>query len=379
MKITNHAGCRPTRLGHRYSLFILFLITSKTMSTSVAEEKPKVVTPEDAKIIFSEMLPHELMKRIKEKPIAVIPIGAIEYHGPQCASHVDISQSEIPCWKAVRSFGGVCVNSVYWGGRAGHALFPGSLLVRSSVVRDLLIDIIENLRRHGFRAVLGVTGHMAGGHVEALNEVIEKYKDDPHMEVAIHPMGKLVTKHKLMTKYNIGRGAWDHGGANETSNIMASAGHRADLSRLPAAQEDLPFVGLEGADPHLATAEYGRRVLDAAAEAIGIEMAEVLKKGMSKPLPERRPASITVRFVSEHARRRYVRGDKKNILLLIHNGIEKKIPLNQEKTVYTVDGLWNGHWGILTWSLSEIGGHMHGLGGLYKEVELDPGKNELEF
>jgi creatinine amidohydrolase/Fe(II)-dependent formamide hydrolase-like protein len=360
-------------------IMILFLDVILSMNSIIAEEKPKVVTPEDAKIIFSELLPHELMKRIEDKPIAVIPIGAIEYHGPQCASHVDISQAEIPCWKAVEKAGGVCINSVYWGGRGGHALFPTSLLVRSSVVRDLLIDIIENLRRHGFRAVLGVTGHMAGGHVQALNEVMEKYKDDPHMEVAIHPMGKLVAKHKLMKKYNLGRGVWDHGGANETSNIMASAAHRADLSMLPAAENDLSFIGLEGLDPHLASAKYGRRVLDAAAEAIAIEMAHLLTKGLSKPLPERKPASITVRFKSKHARRRYVRGDTKNMLLLIHNGIEKKIPLDKEKTVYDIDGLWSGQWGILTWSMSVIDGHKHGLGGLYKEVRLEPGKNDLEF
>jgi creatinine amidohydrolase len=339
----------------------------------------RIPVPEDPKVVLSELLPHELAARVRERPIAVLPIGSIEYHGPQCAFHVDMAQSEIPCWEAVRRKGGVCVDSMCWGGRAGHRLFPGSILVRTSVVRDLLIDIIDSLRQAGFRAVLGVTGHAAGGHMDALREVQELYRNDPHIVVELTTLGHVIEKHQAAKKYRLDRGIYDHGGANETGNIMASAAHRADLSQLPPADAALPFVALEGLDPHLGTAEYGRRVLQAGADAIAAETDEVLAKALAKPLPLRRPASLKVVFRSERALGRYVRGSRKNFILPIQGGIRKTVPIEKGKTEYVVDDLWTGMWGVLVWGITDTPAGGTGVSSLYEEIELREGPNELRF
>ena len=335
--------------------------------------------PRDPKVLLSELLPDELADRVRQRPLAVIPIGSIEYHGPQNAFCVDIAQAEIPCWEAVRRKGGVCVDSVYWGGRAGHAFFPGSMLVRTSVVRDLLIDIIENLRQAGFRAVLGVTGHAAGGHLEALKEVQERYRDDPLLVVELVSVGELAGKRGMEKRYNLDRGVWDHGGANETSNLKASAPHRVDLSKLPPAGADLPFVALEGVDPHLATEEYGRRVLEAVTEAIVLETDELLAKALARPLPEKTPASLAIVFETENALKQYAVGTKKNLILLINGGIQKMIPVEKGRTEYQADGLWAGQWGVYVWSLGDGPGAGRGRGSLYKDATLQAGRNELRF
>jgi len=348
-KTQSTVGVKPLRIGHRKRIWL------------------------------NEMKPHELEAAVGKTPLAVIPMGSIEYHGPQNAFGVDINSIEAPVEFGVREGGGVLIPSLYWGGRAGHRLYPGSILVRTEVLKELLVDIVEACRRMGFKAVIGITGHLARGQVEAMKAIEEKYRQDPHIIVEFVSFPKLVTKYGTAEGLKLDHGLADHGGVNETSHMWASAAERTDLARLPEADADIPFWGLEGMDPHLASLDYGARIQEATRKAVAIHCKEVLKRARLVKARERRPAALTVRFSkSERTRDKWPRVQQ-GFILLIENGIKKREPYQPGTNEYVIAGLYEGLWGVHCWGLYRENGVVHGYSAAYEEVELKPGDNVLEF
>src|SRR5215217_6549620 len=52
------------------------------------------------KVLWQEMLRHELQMALEQDPVVIVPVGSIEQHGPHCPLDVDIS---IPYHLAVRT------------------------------------------------------------------------------------------------------------------------------------------------------------------------------------------------------------------------------------------------------------------------------------
>jgi len=330
------------------------------------------------KLWLNEMLPGELEEAIQKNPLAVIPMGSIEYHGPQNALGVDINSIEPPVEAGVKESGGILIPSVYWGGRAGHRLYPGSILVRTEVVRDLLTDIIEACRRMGFKAVLGVTGHMARGQKDAIRQVRERYEGDPSLVVEICAFTALVQMTRAGDGLGLEHGLCDHGGHNETSHMWASGESRVDASRLPPVDDEIPFWGLEGHDPHLASREYGDRIQEATRRAVASYCKALLDRARRIPDREKKPASLVIRFKSPRAKSAWQKVEK-GFILLVENGIRRRIPYDPNQDEYVVDGLYDGLWAIHGWGIQSHTGTTVGASTAYREVELHAGKNEVDL
>ena len=43
------------------------------------------------KVLWQEMLRHELLSALEQDPVVIVPIGSVEQHGPHCPQDVDIS------------------------------------------------------------------------------------------------------------------------------------------------------------------------------------------------------------------------------------------------------------------------------------------------
>jgi hypothetical protein len=253
------------------------------------------------------------------------------------------------------------------------------MLVRTEVVRDLLIDIIEACRRMGFRAVLGVTGHMAGGHMDALKQVNDHYRDDPEMIVEMIPFTRIIQQTDAAVGRDFPYGLCDHGTAAETSHMWASRDARVDLSKLPPADADVPFWGLEGFDPHRASKQYGVRIQQATRRGVAAYCRRMLQRARELSPPPPAPARLMIRL-SPAARQRWQRKNvEKGFFLLIQNGIRARAPYEPGQERCAVEGLHEGPWGVHAWGLRKQGEHVIGTSIDYKEIELKPGDNQIEF
>ena len=43
------------------------------------------------KVLWQEMLRHELLAALERRPVIIVPVGSVEQHGPHCPQDVDIS------------------------------------------------------------------------------------------------------------------------------------------------------------------------------------------------------------------------------------------------------------------------------------------------
>ena len=115
-----------------------------------------------ARIAFERMTRDEIGE-IAPDGIAVLPTAAIEQHGPHCPVGLDT----INCVavangaaEAVRDDLNVVVCPCqHFGSSDHHWPWPGVLTLRSTTYLTVVLELLDSLRRMGFRQVLVLNGH----------------------------------------------------------------------------------------------------------------------------------------------------------------------------------------------------------------------------
>lgn len=113
-------------------------------------------------ISYVHCFPSELREQIKETPLAILPWGALEWHG----NHLPLGLDGIVAEEFAKRL----------ADRVGGTLFPTTYLpittlphfasqeVKTQTMRSVLDDMLAGLAKTGFRAALLVSGHYAQGH-----------------------------------------------------------------------------------------------------------------------------------------------------------------------------------------------------------------------
>ena len=123
---------------------------------------------------------HEVERNRRKNDIVFIPVGCTELHGQHTVSAMDtLFTSAIV--EGVRRFtarGGAPVNlalpPLQYGAHPYHHVgMPGTVIVRESVVRDLLIDVMLGLWNDGFRKQVIVNNH---GQLWVLESAIQEFQ-----------------------------------------------------------------------------------------------------------------------------------------------------------------------------------------------------------
>lgn len=233
-----------------------------------------------------------LSERLDPGPLDVmIPLGALEQHGPHLPLDTDALIAEAVADRAARR-AGECVVSpcIPVGASSHHLAFPGTASLSDKTLRSVLVEVIQTLLGHGFRGAYLVTGH--AGNVGAMAAVMAEldpadrsrvvsFDDWPAQREAVHQVAEARLN---MDRELVGT----HGGHFETSIMLAIAPDRVDMASAvaghigPAASASaklrsegmasLSPVGVIG-DPRGATADAGELYLDALVSLVveGIE------------------------------------------------------------------------------------------------------------
>ena len=234
------------------------------------------------KVDYEELLPHEFKERLSQRAVGYLPIGTLEWHGPQNALGADSIQSRGLFRRAAQRFGGIVLPPVWLGpdritgqesgpdligmdtadSTTPNRQLPGSLYWSP---KGLFLMLLENTlaqaKRAGFKCIVA-DGH--GPSRSAWAEMADAW--EKHYDL-----------HLVSAKRDFA-GRWktqnDHAGRNETSVLAAVAPELVDLSRLPANRAEWP-QGVSGEDPRDATAEFGESLIEATLELIGARLNEL--------------------------------------------------------------------------------------------------------
>ena len=223
-----------------------------------------------------------LGERLDQGPLDVmIPLGALEQHGPHLPLDTDALIAEAVAGRAAQRAGECAVSPCIPVGASRHHLeFPGTVSLSDTTLQSVLVEVVRTLLGHGFRDAYLVTGHAGnvGAMAAAMAELdspdcnrVVSFDDWPAQRDAVHQVAE--------ARLNLDREVvGTHGGHFETSIMLAIAPDRVDMPSAvighvgPAASASaklrsegmtaLSPVGVIG-DPRGATADAGELYLGA--------------------------------------------------------------------------------------------------------------------
>lgn len=230
-------------------------------------------------VLYEELCPAEFTRRLIQCPVAYLPLGTLEWHGPQLPLGADGIQSQALFEKVAERIGGIVLPKLFLGPDryyhdpqkefygmdicSGDALtgYPMQQLTGSAywtpdpLFDQMLIQIARNLGRAGFR-ILAAHGHgPSNHHFAALKGQIQ----DSTGLICVSPW-EFITDDRL--KYQN-----DHAAANETSITMAV---RPDLVHMEYLKEEKDQLAMAGQSPIThASPAYGQELLTANVKALG--------------------------------------------------------------------------------------------------------------
>ena len=114
---------------------------------------------------------------------AVLPLGSTEQHAG-LSLLTDAILAERVAVEAAEPLGVPVFAAVPFGLSPGFQAFPGSLTLRVETLCALLRDLLDSLKRSGFRRIALVNGHAASAPAGALAQ--EWMMDNPDCRVRLH-------------------------------------------------------------------------------------------------------------------------------------------------------------------------------------------------
>lgn len=228
--------------------------------------------------------PQQILDRVKQCPVAYIPLGVLEWHGVQNPFGADALQAEGIAEACAQAGGGVVFPALYYGlfqdrmetiprwqrpildwmGWDKTHFGPEHLLTKPYEEREryvhLLVHMLNEVEAMGFAVAVFVAGHYP--QVDLARVAVLQFMDSRKFE-----------EQETLVAWSFGDAyliedqypnAGDHGGCWETSHLMHLHPETVDLSLLPERDEDLVGILICNRSPREATAEFGKEIIDRA-------------------------------------------------------------------------------------------------------------------
>jgi len=230
----------------------------------------------EEKVLYAELTPSEFRERIAAAPIAYLPLGTLEWHGPHLPLGADGLQSQGFLKLLAQEVGGIVLPLLFLGpdrtleedGRELYGMdickgmreewqnyenqqLPGSAYWVPDETFGIMLDaILKQLSRAGFRIVVG-HGHGPSNKFFRLHA--EEWKEKFGLET-FTLWGSEVDRQGLGIQV-------DHAAMNETSLVMAMYPDLVHMENLPSDLDEWPLA-VGGRDPRTeASPELGRKAI----------------------------------------------------------------------------------------------------------------------
>ena len=234
----------------------------------------------------------------RARVVAVLPVGAMEAHGPHLPLATDAIIAQAMAREGAariegRGLGALLLPPLHFTAAPFGAGFAGTISVQPATVVALLLDLARELTRHGFAALAVANGHLDPSHLGALVTAESKAREDGLLPIVCPNLTRKPWAARLTEEFRTGA---CHAGRYEGSVVMAE---RADLVReglrrglppnpasLSAAIRDgkRTFEEAGGARAYFgwpadATAEEGRATIGALGAILADAVLEALAPG----------------------------------------------------------------------------------------------------
>jgi creatinine amidohydrolase/Fe(II)-dependent formamide hydrolase-like protein len=231
---------------------------------------------------MEEMLPDELQAVIEQAPVAFVPVGTFEHHGWHLPVCFDGIKAHALCERVAQRTGGTVLPTFFYGTGGGHIGYPWTLMLPEAQIMPLIEATLDHLARHGFRAVVLLTGHYPKEQVDMVHRLAREAQSR-------HPQVRFLglTEPEITTPLPGDSYGGDHAAKYETSIALALNPKWVHLDRLTAGRDparvtlkETPRGTASTHDPtHPLYAIYGQDPRTAASKELGEKLvAEIVSR-----------------------------------------------------------------------------------------------------
>ncbi|MDO6450456.1 creatininase family protein [Oceanobacillus profundus] len=220
----------------------------------------------------------EVKDSIHKSKIAILPIGAVEAHGPHLPLGTDNLLAERLSEKLAERVNAFVLPTLPYGQVWSLRNFPGSINISNDSLMNFLVDIGESLYKQGFTTFAMVNGHLGNG--PALKDAARVlFENCPEMRVFyfFYPGMNKTAAEVRETKSS--HNTYFHACEIETSYMLYLAPEHVDMDKAitdipdipihadvtPTPWEEFTQTAVLG-DAKLATEEKGKYIIDIAIE-----------------------------------------------------------------------------------------------------------------
>jgi creatinine amidohydrolase len=245
---------------------------------------------------LAEMTWEEARDLERGRTVAVLPVGALEAHGPHLPLATDgvIAEAMARSGAALlesRGVPAVVLPVLPYTVATFAAAFPGTISASAEAVTGLVSDVARSLGRHGFRALAIANAHLDPGHLASLHAARDRSTGEGDIQIVFPDLTRKPWGSRLTDEFKSGA---CHAGRFEGSIVLAERPElvRDDVRRGLAAVTASLSAAIAGGkrtfeeaggprayfgDPAAASADEGRRTIatlgtilaDAVIEALG--------------------------------------------------------------------------------------------------------------
>ena len=248
--------------------------------------------------VWTELTWEEVRDLDRPRSVAVLPVGAVEAHGPHLPLGTDLVIAEAMAREGARriverGYRAVLLPALAFTAAPFAASFPGTLAVSEETVLSLLADLARELTRQEFAALAVANAHLDPAHRRSLATAAERARDAGRLPVIVPDLARKPWAPRLTEEFRSGA---CHAGRFEGSIVMAerpSLVRREIQAALPANPASLSDAIRKGASsfeeaggprayfgwPADATAEEGRASVETLGRILCDAVLETLRPG----------------------------------------------------------------------------------------------------
>jgi creatinine amidohydrolase len=212
-------------------------LTLPGMAWTVAGEPPaqeELIKPQT----FEDVAGFELAEVISRCPLAILPLGSLEFHGPHNPLGADSIIISGMAERVASRTGALLFPTIRFTQCPAHTVqFRGTISVRPEVMTMYFGDVLRNILHLGFTKIFILNGH--DGNIGPGRGAVAQVADENRNSALLFASWWEFLPSEMMKNlgmFHQSNGGHGHGGPLETSAVAA---FRPDLVRLELAK-DLP-------------------------------------------------------------------------------------------------------------------------------------------
>jgi creatinine amidohydrolase len=146
---------------------------------SFLENSDQILNPATKKNLLANLSSPAVAKYLKKNKTIILPIGSTEQHGPDGILGIDHLTASGIAYAVSELTGVISAPPINYGMAMHHLGFSGTIALRPTTYINLICDVLDSLKRHGFRHVIVINGHGGnkGPFLNALAERVDEYAE----------------------------------------------------------------------------------------------------------------------------------------------------------------------------------------------------------